>query len=316
MAVHVDIDNFVRAETAFQFDRVIATTGKVNQWGFLRAPVPIDRQTVIRMQRDTLYGSAVVDISDGAELVLPDTGDRYLSVQVINEDHYTNAVLHDPGTHALTMDEYDTQYVYLIMRILVNPQDPEDLGAVHRLQDATALSAASAEPYTHPAYDEESYEKLYANVLALAEAKPNAVRSFGARDDVDPVRHMIDTAAGWGGLPEYEAFYMGDATPRAAGRYRLSLYDVPADAFWSLSIYNSDGYFQENSFDSYNLNSVVAVPNHDGSVTLNLAPDRGDLVNYLYVMDGWNYVFRLYQPHSEVIDGTWQLPEFSPLEAD
>ena len=30
---------------------------------------------------------------------------------------------------------------------------------------------------------------------------------FGTRDRVDPVRHLIGTAAGWGGNPEKDAFY-------------------------------------------------------------------------------------------------------------
>jgi hypothetical protein len=30
-------------------------------------------------------------------------------------------------------------------------------------------------------------------------------------------------------------------------------------------------------------------------------------------MDGWNWVFRLYRPHPEVLDGTWQLPEMEQV---
>ena len=50
------------------------------------------------MNRDTLYSSAVVDISEGATLTLPDTAGRYLSAMVVNRDHYVNAVLHGPAT--------------------------------------------------------------------------------------------------------------------------------------------------------------------------------------------------------------------------
>lgn len=39
-------------------------------------------------------------------------------------------------------------------------------------------------------------------------------------------------------------------------------------------------------------------------VTLNLSPEPEDLSNHLYVMDGWNYVLRLYRPHQSVLDGT------------
>ena len=71
---------------------------------------------------------------------------------------------------------------------------------------------------------------------------------------------------------------------------------------------NRDGFFEENHYQSYSANSVTAEPNDDGSFTLNLAPKDDGLTNHLYIMDGWNYVLRLYRPHPEVIDGTWSPP--------
>ena len=35
--------------------------------------------------------------------------------------------------------------------------------------------------------------------------------------------------------------------------------------------------------------------------------------NYLEIMDGWNYLVRLYQPKKEILDGSWTFP--SPQEA-
>ena len=67
----------------------------MNQLLHHREPASIDEQPVIRQNRDTLYSSAIVDISQGATLTLPDAGDRYLSVMVVNNDHYINDVLHD-----------------------------------------------------------------------------------------------------------------------------------------------------------------------------------------------------------------------------
>jgi hypothetical protein len=48
----------VRAETARIFDGILAQPGGVNAWTHMRGAVPLDRQTVIRMNRDTLYSSA------------------------------------------------------------------------------------------------------------------------------------------------------------------------------------------------------------------------------------------------------------------
>ena len=132
MATQVNVENFARAES----DRMFAALGaSVNELVHHREPASIDDQRVIRMNRDTLYSTATVDISQGATLSIPDAGDRYLSVMVVNNDHYINDVLHAAGEHALTVDRFDTDYVSLGVRILVDPNDSDDLAAVHALQD-------------------------------------------------------------------------------------------------------------------------------------------------------------------------------------
>ena len=45
------------------------------------------------------------------------------------------------------------------------------------------------------------------------------------------------------------------------GAYQLTFKDVPVDAFWSVSVYNSAGYFQPNPRHLHYVNSVTAVPN-------------------------------------------------------
>ncbi len=70
--VFVNVDNFVRAETAAQFDRALEMVdGKLNTLIHFRQPMPLDKQSIIRMNRDTLYSGAIVDISKGAVLTLP-----------------------------------------------------------------------------------------------------------------------------------------------------------------------------------------------------------------------------------------------------
>ena len=53
---------------------------------------------MIRSNRDTLYSIAIVDISGGATLTVPDAEGRYISVMIVNEDHYINRVFHDPAS--------------------------------------------------------------------------------------------------------------------------------------------------------------------------------------------------------------------------
>ena len=44
--------------------------------------------------------------------------------------------------------------------------------------------------------------------------------------------------------------------------------DVPVDGFWSISLYNKEGYFEKNNRDAYTLNNVTAAKDADGSVTI------------------------------------------------
>jgi len=82
--VMVTVDNFVRAESNRMLAAIMGQAGGINQWTHIRVPTPLDRQTVIRMNRDTLYSAAVVDLADGAVLTMPDSGERYVSVMVVN----------------------------------------------------------------------------------------------------------------------------------------------------------------------------------------------------------------------------------------
>jgi hypothetical protein len=88
---------------------------------------------------------------------------------------------------------------------------------------------------------------------------------------------------------------------------------VPVDGFWSISIYNAAGYFEENAFDSYSINSVTAEPNDDDSYTINFGDCSDGLKNCLHIMEGWGYVVRLYQPREEIQNGEWSFPEPRPI---
>lgn len=129
------------------------------------------------------------------------------------------------------------------------------------------------------------------------------------------MRHLVGTAAGWGGLPTTEASYVGVDPGVPPGRYALTLRDVPVDAFWSVSVYDEKGFFEPNPEGVYSVNSVTAVPDPDGGVTVRFAPrtEVGDAPNTIPVPERWNFLVRLYRPRAEVLDGTWRVPELHAL---
>jgi len=310
--VKVNVDNFARAETAFQFDRALGLTGGINKWFHMRSPVPLDKQNVIRMNRDTLYSAAVVDISKGATFTMPDAGKRYMSVMVTNEDHYLDKVFHKPGRYKLTMKEFGTPYVMLSARTLINSSDPEDIKKANALQDKLKIEAASAKPFTHPAYDKKSYQATHKLLVELGRGVDDSSRTFGKKEDVDVVRHLLATAWGWGGLPEKEAFYLNVEPGLPVGAYQLTVKDVPVDAFWSITVYNKEGYLQKNKYGIYSMNNISGQPNADGSFTVHFGGDPKSS-NFLPISEGWNYAVRMYQPHKEIINGSWVFPSVKPV---
>ncbi len=303
----VNVDNFVRAETARMFADLQRDAGGVNAFSHSREPASVDHQTVIRLNRDTLYSFAVVDISEGAAITIPEHGSRYVSAMIVNEDHYINGIFHDAGEHRLTVDQFDTPYVLVAVRILVDSTDADDLASVAALQDQLAITATSSEPYVSPEYDTASFDSTRRALLSLAAGLTAFDPMFGTEDEVDPVRHLIGTAAGWGGLPTQEATYIGVAPALPVGQYELTVGDVPVDGFWSISVYNADGYFEPNDAGVYSVNSVTGVRDDDDSITVRFG-DHGDLPNSIPIADGWNYLVRLYRPRPAIVDGSWRFP--------
>ncbi|OBJ47677.1 DUF1214 domain-containing protein [Mycobacterium sp. 1423905.2] len=314
MSIHVNADNFVRAETHRMFRDIQADAGGVGRFRHNRTPARIDEQTVIRLNRDTLYSFVIVDLAEPARLTLPDADGRYLSAMVINEDHFVNNVMHDPGEYTLTSGQYGSRYVLVGIRILVNPTDPADVTAVAAIQDRLAIDAGRSEAFVMPDYDLGSLDATRDALLALARGLDNFDRMFGARAEVDPIRHLIGCAAGWGGLPTSEAAYIGVAPNVPQGDYELVFNDVPVDAFWSVSVYNKRGFFEPNKENLYTVNSVTGERNADGSVTVRFIASAHDSTpaNAIITPEGWNYLIRLYRPRAEILDGRWIAPALTP----
>ena len=212
-----------------------------------REPTPIAKQTVIRMNRDTLYSAAVFDLDAGpVTITLPDPGKRFLSMQVIDEDEYTPEVHYGAAVRTLTKEQIGTRYVIVAIRILVDPDDPKDVETVHALQDAITVSQPGGPgTFTIPNWDASSQVKVRDALLDLGSTVPDTKGMFGPRGNVDPVRHLIGSAAAWGGNPEEDALYLNVTPAHNDGKtiYKLSVKDVPVDGFWSISVYDAQGYF-------------------------------------------------------------------------
>lgn len=315
-AVPVTVDNFNRAESDLQFHEAVKDGG-FGKFAHYRDPVAIGNQPVVRPNRDMLYSIGVFDLDAGPVMItLPDAGNRFRSMQVIDEDQYTLAVNYGAGDYTFTKETIGTRYVLIAVRTLVDAENTDDIGQVHALQDAIKVSQKSAGSFETPNWDQVSQKMVRNALLALASTVPKTTRMFGTRDQVDPVHHLIGTALGWGGNPEKAALYLDFTTNKNDGNtiYRLRIRDVPVDGFWSISVYNAQGYFQPNERDVYTLNNVTAKKSEDGSIVVQFGGCDGETPNCLPTVPGWSYTVRLYRPRTEILNGKWTFPEASAVD--
>lgn len=304
----VTIDNIVRAETDTAMHGIVKAYGAFGKFVHLREPASLDNQTIIRMNRDTLYSTVVIDLSKPAEVTLPDAGGRYMSMHVVNQDHYMYAVA-KPGQYLLTKDEVGTRYVQIAIRTFVDANDPKDVKAANALQDKIKLTGGGSGPFELPEWNQDQLKIARQSLNALAVLGLDAGRAFGKKGQVDPIHYYVGAIAGWGGLPKRNAVYVIKAVEKNDGTpFALTVKDVPVDAFWSITVYNSDGFMDKNDRGAYSFNNLTARANKDGAITIHFGGCEDDRINCLPVSKGWNYAARMYQPRAEILDGSWKFP--------
>lgn len=311
-AVPVTVENFVRAESDRYLAGVVFKDDALGKFHHNREVEPVDRQNVIRGNRDTLYSGAVFDLDAGpVTITLPDAGKRFMSMQVITEDEYTTPAIYRTGSHTLTREQAGTRYALVAIRTLVDPADPQDVRKAHALQDEIKVTQKGPGKFEIPDWDQASQKKVRDALLVLATTVTDTKRAFGAKEEVDPVQHLIGAASAWGANPPKDATYLNFVPSKNDGVsiYKLDVKDVPVDGFWSVSVYNADGYYQKNPYDAYTLNNITAKKEADGSVAVQLGGCDGKIANCLPITKGWNYMVRLYRPRPEILNGKWKFPE-------
>jgi len=308
--------NFVRAETD-RYMGVVIEDGDLGEITLGREPTDLNNQRVIRMNLDTLYSSGVFDMEAGPVTVtLPNAEDgRYISAQVLNQDHLTVDVFHE-GTHTFTPEDVKTRYAVMIIRVFANALDDQDIDYANTLQDEIVVSQDGQGTFEVPEYDQTTFNATRMSLLRLgALARGNFGVRMGTAEEIDPVSHLIVTAVGWGLLPESEAAYFPGRpeTGMEETPHELILKDVPANAFWSVTMYNERGFMMENDLGVNAVNNVNATRRDDGSYRIQFGECTADSVNCIPTPDGWNYILRAYKPGDEITSGNWQPPVMTPI---
>ena len=315
VAQNVTIENFVRAESdhMFRSNMEMLDIG-LGEMTHLREPTTPEQQPVIRMNQDTLYSATILDLTEPVEITLPDTAGRYLSMHVINQDHYM-FVETQPGTYSLTQDEIGTRFAMVAFRTFADVNDPDDIAKAHIAQDGIKMTGGGAGPFDAPKWELEQLELIRGALNTIAVLGFDTSYAFGREGETRPVDHLVGSAVGWGGLPREAAMYMIESVAANDGEtpHAVTVGDVPVNAFWSVTVYNSDGYLEANDLGINSFNDITADRNDDGTITLHFGECEDGRVNCIPITPGWNYAIRLYEPQKPLLDGNWTFPEIEPV---
>ncbi|MFT5729613.1 MAG: hypothetical protein ACI8PB_003784 [Desulforhopalus sp.] len=304
--IPVTLENYKVAESDVTNGNVIKL-GAANK--LVHLPVKafdLSNQTVVRMNQDTIYSAAVVDVSKGATITLPETDGRYQTVMIVQNDHYVNDVFMGAGTYEIKSDT-DSDFVQVAVRTGINLSDPADAAKVVALQQAIKLEVKGDKVFKQPNYDMGQLVKLRVKLANEAIALGSQNNMQGARGTVDEHLHLLGTAVGWGLLPDANARYIAYAPEDNTGVCYQANYQIPpfnAPGFFSITMYDAEGWmFNEKAI--LNKNNITF--NEDGSFDANFGECGDNVKNNLPITKGWNFVMRVYEPKLDQLEA-YKLP--------
>ena len=305
-------ENFALAESQIIFksyvSKIAAATNTNGVGVFMHNRTAADpkNRTIVRLNFDTQYSSAIVDLSEEATLTMPETDGRYQSAWFITEEHYNPMAINKPGTYKINEENMGSKYVIIVIRTQVNMSDPDDLEIVHKLQDRVVLSQKDRGSYVVTNnWDMDAILEMRKKYQGITRDKGiTSEMMFGKKEDLSLENHNCGTAYGFGGFTQDQAVYPS-LVPENTNPATFTLKDVPVDAFWSVTVYDKDGF---PNGESYNVNSAFAKANSKGEYVIHFGGDK-NADNYLDIFEGWNFTLRLYQPKEAYFNGSWKMPE-------
>ena len=151
------------------------------------------------MNRDTPYSVAIFDLSTPVTIVKPDTKGRFESILVINQDHYIQRVIYEPGTYTFTQEEMGTRYIQINARTFVNPNDPKDIEELHKAQEGLKVTQASSGRFEVPDWDRAQLDGLRKAILTMTPWVPDSKYMFGRKMKCGSFAILLGRQAALGG---------------------------------------------------------------------------------------------------------------------
>jgi len=306
-------------ETSRQILKIQDAIG-VNKFVHRRQLIPTNNQPVVRMNRDTYYSTAVVDVSKGANITMPEVPEgKYMSIQGVTEDHRIQAMKYGPGKFELTT--HTGTHLYLIVRLDVTFTEAE----VKEIQDKMVIEANSNEKFATAPVNKKSFAEVEDALKAKLPSIAKRDGVYGMRGMfTDPrdesskeftdEKYQVGAAVGWGGAQMIDNIYEVSGNLSTESCYQLTFEDPKNTAFWSITVYDKKGFMFN---DLANYSSNTAQVNEDGTYTISFGCGE-DALNNLEIANPsnvFNIVVRHYQPSKRVLEEDYRLVPLMKAES-
>ena len=285
-------DNFPQAYTNMRMAAILTKTGGVNK--FFTMPVPPSepaKQFVVRMNRDTPYSVSIIDMSsDDVYVTVPET-EKYVTIQIVDENHGTQPMIYGSGRHKITAK---TDFAFVIVRTLDGD-----------IRNDLVVEAGSAKPFEVKKWDMESFKAIdKAGNIDFGDGYDQS-KAFGSKESGQTAyMNYVGAAGGWGGAMVEDNIYQTSQYFDVDGCYEMTFADPKDKYFWSATVYNSDGRMFN---DKANISSEMDVEkNADGTITLHFGCEGQP--NNIPIVEGnttgkFNVLLRHYGPSEMVSNG-------------
>lgn len=306
-------EKYIEAES-LHFMTGIAARNGINEFFHFTDKANAADKWVVSPNNDTIYSIGVVDITEGFTLTLPDTGDRFMSIQIVTREHMSHQ-FYGGGEYKFAKGDIKGSHVVVGIRVGTDSTDEDIKYIVSSLQPKMSIKAGSATAV--PAYDLKKMQTVRAALLPAYDKLRN---TFGQMTDdtskvTDWEKFTYVTAGAWGLSADEHAMYAPYAKMGVKGGdcYQAT-YTVPeVGEFFSITVYGPDKYLMGDENNIVNTGNVNL--NDDGTFTVNFgrrACAEGAKNFLLTPSDNWSFLMRAYKPNIKAFQN-YRMPEITSI---
>ena len=309
-------EEFIRAES-LHFMSGMAEREGINNFYHFQSLARAEDKWVVSPNNDVIYSMGIVDVSEGFTLYMPDTGNRFLTAQIVSEEHMSQQLV-GGGTYSFDPGHFPGSHVAIGVRIGTDASNDDVKHILETLHPQLRIEATAAAPVS--TYDEVAMMAVR-DAMMLEYDKMSD--TFGLMtDDITKVadweRFTYATAGAWGLAADEYAMYAPYALQNAkSDTCYVATYDQPiVNQFWSITAYNSEKYLMAN--ESNIVNTGNATLNEDDTFTVHFGSKEAcaevqDIKNFILATeDNWAFLMRAYEPDVAAFY-EYQIPEIVPV---